>query len=241
MKPLIILGTGGSAYDLLDIIEAINEDRPTWRLAGFLDDTRPAGTSHLGLDVLGKLHDAPRFADHFFVNVIGSDRSFRNRAKILAGTGLAAERFATLIHPGACVSPRARVGLGSYVNYGACVAGGVRVGNQVSVGPGCIVGHDAVIDDFAMLAPGAVVSGFVHVGRCSYVGAAAAIRQHVRVGEKALVGMGAVVVRDVAAGSTVVGNPARPLRRPSDAQVSRAIADASDAAEAPPVIAERVG
>jgi len=43
-QALVILGTGGSAYDVLDIVEAINANRPTWRVAGFLDDARPKGS-----------------------------------------------------------------------------------------------------------------------------------------------------------------------------------------------------
>ena len=45
------------------------------------------------------------------------------------------------------------------------------------------------------------------------VGANATILPGVRLGRGCTVGAGAVVVRDVAPGTTVVGNPARPVRR----------------------------
>ena len=47
-RQLVILGTGGSAYDLLDIVDAINAVQPAWEPIGFLDDGRPVGTCHLG-------------------------------------------------------------------------------------------------------------------------------------------------------------------------------------------------
>jgi len=53
----------------------------------------------------------------------------------------------------------------------------------------------------------------VRVGRSCYIGAGAMIRQRVQIADGALVGIGAVVLRDVAAGATVVGNPARLLVR----------------------------
>lgn len=212
-EPLVILGTGGSAYDVLDVVDAINAVSPAWEVVGFLDDARDPGSRHLGIEVLGPLTAAPRFERCRFVNVIGSDRSHRMRPELIAKTGLPTERFATLVHPAAGVSPRARLGSGVLVNYGASVAGSVTVGDQVSVGPGCVIGHDSVIEPFAMLAPAAVVSGFCRVGRAGYVGAGAVLRQNVRVGEAALVGMGAVVLKDVPPGATVVGNPARPLSR----------------------------
>jgi sugar O-acyltransferase (sialic acid O-acetyltransferase NeuD family) len=210
--PLIILGTGGSAHDVLDTLEAINARAPTWEPAGFLDDARPAGARHLGLPVLGALRDAPRFAGHAFVNAIGSDKSFRRRPALVASTGLGPERFATLVHPAASVSAGARLGQGACVHFGASVGGGAAVGDHVTVCPNCNVGHDATLGDFAVLAPAAVVSGFVRVGECCYVGAGACVRQGVALGAGALVGMGTVVLRDVPPGATVVGNPARALR-----------------------------
>ena len=212
-QPLIILGTGGSAYDLLDIVEASNAVSPAWHVAGFLDDGREPGSRHLGIEVLGGLRDACRLSGYRFVNVIGSDKNYGRRPDILGSTGLSADQFVTLIHPKAAVSSHARLARGVYVAAGASISGGVEIGDHVSVSPGAIVGHDTVIEEYAMIAPGAVVSGFVRVGRCAYVGAGALLRQHVRIGAWALVGMGAVVLRDVPAETTVIGNPARLLSR----------------------------
>lgn len=213
IRPIVILGIGGNALDILDIIEAVNAQAPTWTVAGFLDDARPPGSEYFGLAILGPLCDAIRRPGHWFVNAIGSDRSYQDRPEILASTGLAPDRFATLVHPSASVSARARLGRGTCVNFGASVGGGVVIGDHVTLGPGCIVGHDAAIEDCAVVAPGAVISGGVHLGRSCYIGARAAIRQRLRIGEKSLIGMGAVVVREVLAGATVVGNPARLLVR----------------------------
>jgi sugar O-acyltransferase (sialic acid O-acetyltransferase NeuD family) len=231
-RPLIILGTGGSAYDALDVIEAINAKFPTWEVVGFLDDRTP-GERHLGLEVLGPLTAAARFERCQFVNVIGSDRSYQLRPQFIARTGLPADRFATLIHPQAGVSSRARVGRGVVINFGASVAGNVTVGDQVWIGPGSVIGHDTVVEAFALLAPAAVVSGRCSIGEASYVGAGATIRQQVRVGPGALIGMGAVVVKDVPPRAVVVGNPARPIPPPGSPRTR----PSSPVAESPPVAA----
>jgi sugar O-acyltransferase (sialic acid O-acetyltransferase NeuD family) len=210
IQPLIIVGTGGSAHDVLDIVEATNAVSTTWELVGYLDDVRKPGEGHLGLEVLGSLDTAARYEHCMFV--IGSDWSYRLRPQVIARTGLPADRFATLVHPRAGVSSRARIGSGVVINYCASVAGNVTVGDHVSIGPGCVIGHDSVIEPFAMLAPAAVVSGFCRIGGASYVGAGAMIRQKVRTGAAALVGIGAVVLEDVPPGAVVVGNPARPIQ-----------------------------
>ena len=213
-RPLVILGASGNALDVLDVVQAINGCTPHWDIVGLLDDGRPIGTEFSGLTVLGKLADALPRDGSWFVNAIGSDRSFRKRPHFVQATGVPADRFATLIHPLASMSTRSRLGHGVCVNPGVCVAGNVTIGHHVWLGPGCIVGHDSVIEDHALLAPGAIVSGGCHLEAACYVGAGAVIRQNVRIGTRALVGMGALVLRDVEAGTTVIGNPARLLESP---------------------------
>ena len=212
LQRLVILGTGGSAFDLLDIVEAINAIRPTWDPIGFLDDSRATGGRHLGLEILGQLRDAANFSDSVFVNTIGSDKSYQQRPVIVASTNIGAERFATLIHPAASVSSRARLGHGVVVNPAVVVGGGVSIGDHVTICPGCVVGHESSIGEYSIVAPGAVISGLVEVEPSCYIGASAMIRQKLRIGKSSLIGMGAVVIRDVGAGECVVGNPARPMR-----------------------------
>lgn len=210
-KPLVILGTGGSAFDVLDIVEAINAETPTWKVAGFLDDAKLLGSRHLGFEIFGPLSDAQKFTECAFVNAIGSDKSYLMRPGILASTGLAPDRFATLVHPSASVSARAQLGRGVVVNTGVVVSGGVLIGDHVLVCPGCIVGHESSIGDYSILAPGAVISGLVVVEETCYVGAGAVIRQRLRIGARSLIGMGAVVVRNITQDGAVVGNPARSI------------------------------
>ena len=213
-QDLVILGASGNALDILDVVEAINAKAPTWNVVGVLDDAKIAEGTFAGLAILGRLSDAQRFDRAWFISAIGSDRSFRHRPRIVASTGVPLNRFATLIHPLAAVSARAKLGQGVCVNAGVSVAGNVAIGDCVSLGPGSIVGHDSSIENHAMLAPAAVVSGFCRIGVCCYLGAAATVRQRVRIGAGALVGMGAVVLADVEAGAVVIGNPARVLERP---------------------------
>jgi sugar O-acyltransferase (sialic acid O-acetyltransferase NeuD family) len=212
-RRLLILGTGGGVHDVFDIVEAINAVTPVWQIDGFLDDSRTPRGRHLGIEVLGAIGDAVRLDRAFFINAIGSDRSFRSRPAVVVRTGLRADRFATLVHPSASVSSRARLGLGDCIGFGVSVGGGARIGDHVTLCPGCIIGHDADVGDYSVIAPGAVISGFVTIGRNCYVGARAVIRPGLHIGERALLGLGAVVTRDVEVGTTVLGCPARPFSR----------------------------
>jgi sugar O-acyltransferase (sialic acid O-acetyltransferase NeuD family) len=210
MHSVVVIGSGGNALDVLDVVDAIRLAGRDWEVRGFLDDARAAGTSHVGLPVLGRVEDAGGYSDASFINAIGSDKTFRLRPAIVTRTGLPRERFATLVHPTASVSKRARLGHGTCVNHGVSIGGGAVVGDHVYMGVGCIIGHDAVIEDYAVIAPGAIISGFTRIGQNSYIGAGVIVKQTKQVGAGAIVGMGAVVCKDVPAGATWVGNPAGP-------------------------------
>lgn len=51
----------------------------------------------------------------------------------------------------------------------------------------------------------------IHIGTNVWIGGGALILPGITVGDNAIIGAGAVVTRDVAPGTTVAGNPARPL------------------------------
>ncbi|MCL4498886.1 MAG: acyltransferase [Chloroflexi bacterium] len=54
--------------------------------------------------------------------------------------------------------------------------------------------------------------GAVRIGRGAYIGAGAIILHGVTVGEGSAIGAGSLVLKDVAPGTLVAGNPARPIR-----------------------------
>jgi sugar O-acyltransferase (sialic acid O-acetyltransferase NeuD family) len=210
-SPVVILGSGGNALDMLDVVDALNRAGAAWEVRGFLDDAREPGSVYLDLPVLGPVSDAKKFGDCLFLNAVGSDKSFLLRPAIVEKTGLSPQQFGTLLHPAASVSARARVGRGVCANHGASVGGRAVIGDHVYLGVGCVVGHDAVVEDHAVIAPGAIVSGFCRIGRNCYVGAGAVVKQAKQVGAQAVIGMGAVVCKDVPPAATWVGVPAAPL------------------------------
>lgn len=213
---LIILGTGGSSRDVLDAVVCINAVNPAakYDCVGFLDDDESRwGKEIVGMPILGPLSSAPSYPDSLFINGIGSAANHKEKASIIARSRVPLERFATIIHPTAVVSPFARLSNGVVALQHVTVATGARVGAHVIILPSAVVSHDVVVGDFTCIASGVCIAGGVKVGRSCYLGTKSAIRENVRIGERCIVGMGSVVLRDVEDDCIVVGSPARVLRR----------------------------
>lgn len=108
------------------------------------------------------------------------------------------------------------IGEGAMLSPFVTLTSNIRIGRYFHANLYSYVEHDCVIGDFVTLAPGAHCNGNIHIEDHAYIGAGAIIKQGAPghpmvIGRGAVVGMGAVVTHNVLPGTTVTGNPAKPL------------------------------
>jgi sugar O-acyltransferase (sialic acid O-acetyltransferase NeuD family) len=209
---IVILGAGGNSLGILDAIEAINAIRPTYEVAGILDDIpENQGRVILGARVIGRIEEAGKLQGCRFVNGISSVASFRKIPEVIRRTGAGNERFETIVHPRATVASSARIGAGSAILAGSVICPEAVIGNHVIILQNTTVNHHTRIADFTTLSAGITILGYIDVGRNAFIGGGSTLAPMVKVGDGALVGAGAVVIRDVPAGKVYAGNPAREI------------------------------
>jgi sugar O-acyltransferase (sialic acid O-acetyltransferase NeuD family) len=209
VEDLIIIGAGGTSRDIAEAVEDINADGRRWRLLGFLDDDpgKAATTVH-DYPVLGTVGDAERYATARFIIGIANYRERLVRRSVAGRVPSLAGRFATVVHPSARVSRRTKIGEGSTILTLVTVSPDVVIGSHVIVSHAVTIDHEAILDDYVTVAAHATITGLARIAEGAYVGAGSTILSSCTVGEGALVGIGAVVIDDVAAHTTVLGNPA---------------------------------
>jgi sugar O-acyltransferase (sialic acid O-acetyltransferase NeuD family) len=213
MESLLILGAGGFGRETAQAVAAINDHRPAFELLGYLDDGPGLASTEVdGVPVLGPMSAVGRYPEAMVVVTTGSPGNYFSRKRIVGRLGLAAERYATLVHPAASVARSVVVGRGSVLLAGVVATASVRIGSHVAVMPGAVLTHDDVVGSYATFGSGARLAGRVVVGEGAYLGSGALVRENRMVGPWALVGMGSVVLRDVPGGEVWAGVPARYLR-----------------------------
>jgi maltose O-acetyltransferase len=108
-----------------------------------------------------------------------------------------------------------RLGAGVFMNFGCVVLDvvAVEIADKTQIGPNVQILTADHPRTPAERASGLEFGRPIRIGRNVWIGGGAIILPGITIGDDAVIGAGAVVTRDVAPGTTVAGNPARPISR----------------------------
>lgn len=177
----------------------------------FIDEGAEQGAESLLFDAFAALpHSDKRVVIAIANSVV--------RQRLVLACSEAGFSFCDIKAPNAVILDDVKIGEGAILCSFAHLTSTIRIGSHFHANIYSYVAHDCIIGDFVTFAPGVKCNGNVHIEDHAYIGTGAILKQGtpekpLRIGRGAVVGMGAVVTKDVPAGTTVVGNPARPLVR----------------------------
>lgn len=200
----IVFGAGGHARSVADVITRLGGiviavvGRPSTAWAVPVIDTDDEG-----LDLAARDRHAVALG-------VGSNSI---RAEVLARCKARGVSMPAIVAATATVAIDSTLGLATVVLEHAHVGPASRVGDGVIVNTAAVVEHDCSVADLVHLGPRSAALGGVRIGEAAAIGSGATLLPGVAVGAGAVVGSGSIVRRDVPPRSTVVGVPARVIRR----------------------------
>ncbi|MGL5963025.1 MAG: acetyltransferase [Fusobacteriaceae bacterium] len=204
MKKVVIIGAGGHAKVVIDIIlqrkKALYEEI---EIVGILDDSFSEGEDKklFGISIIGKLDKISELEKSInYVIAIGNNEIREKISKKFKELN-----YITLIHPRAIIAEEVTIGEGTVVMAGAVINSYTKIGKHNIINTSSIIEHDNNLDDYIHISPNSTLCGGVKVGKSSWIGAGATIIQGVEISNNVLVGAGAVVLRNIEKNLMMIG------------------------------------
>jgi sugar O-acyltransferase (sialic acid O-acetyltransferase NeuD family) len=196
-KPLILIyGGGGHAKTILDLVLQLQ----VYTIAGIVDDQIVAGTTVLGIPVLGTRAILPSLFEQgvrLAANGVGGIIDINIRVGIFNLLERAGFSCPSLVHPRATLEPSAKVAAGAQIFANAYIGSAAVLHPDCMVNTHAVVSHDCEVGPYSHIAPGALLAGQVRVGEKTLVGMGVTTSIGVRIGSGVRVGNSAVIYADV--------------------------------------------
>ncbi|WP_195939346.1 acetyltransferase [Romboutsia sp. 1001713B170131_170501_G6] len=208
MKNIIVIGAGGHASVVIDIIECMKENGSQVQILGILDDRNDI-TKFRGYEILGKIRTENLYnrKDTEFIIGIGSNNI---RKEIYRKYNHL--KYFTAIHPSAIIGSHVNIKSGTVVMPRAIINSNTYIGKHVIINSGAIVEHDNIIGDFVHISPGTTLCGGVFVGESAHIGANSTVVPSKKIGANTIIGAGSTVITDIQFGVMAVGSPAKKIK-----------------------------
>lgn len=203
-KPVIIIGNGGHARVLVDILQHCKK-----KIIGFtspVHESNPFQIPYLGRDKEILTYN-PNAIE--LVNGIGSVSNTVHRKEIFEYFKSKNYSFATIVHSKAVIAESSVLGEGTQIMAGAIIQPFVKIADNTIINTSVNIDHDCIIGRHCHIAPGTIFSGNVEIGDSTHVGTGVTIIQNVKVGKEVLIGAGSLVLRNIDGNSKVFGVPAK--------------------------------
>ena len=211
MKNVIIIGTGGFAREVFDLVHNSFGYGTEFIFKGFIEGDVPISAERNKLLpglFYGTVLDYVPDKDDIFVLAIGDVAAKERIVAIIKNKG---GGFLRLIHKTSFVSEYARLGEGVVLCAYTGISSNATVGDYVTLNSYSGIGHDSVVGAYSCIMSHVDITGNVHVGTHTFWGSGSRALPHSKIGSHATIGAGSVVLRKVKDKQTVFGVPAKSI------------------------------
>ena len=188
MKDLLIIGCGGHARSVIDIINENGE----WEIKGLIGLKEEVGKSVMNYPIIGDNLSLPKLRENFeniflAVGKIGLDN---RREEILKKLELLDFIFPSVISKYSIISRYSEIGKGTFIGHNVVVNVNTKIGKNCILNTRSIVEHDSVIGENCHISTGAIINGGVSIGDNSFIGSNSVIRENLKIPSNTIISCG---------------------------------------------------
>jgi sugar O-acyltransferase (sialic acid O-acetyltransferase NeuD family) len=203
---VILIGSGGHAKVVIDIIELENK----YKIYGIL--TNDNVKNFCGYKVLGNDEKLLELIKKGIKNVaigIGGFRDNILREKIYNKVFSLNFNIINAIHPSAIIARTAKLGNGVVIFAGVIINPDVKIFNNIIIATGSVIDHETTIENHCLISAGVTVGANVLIKEGSLCALGAKIISQKIIGKRVLIAAGSVVTKNISDNEVVFGIPAK--------------------------------
>ncbi len=208
-KKIAVIGAGGLASEIQWLIR----DLKKYSFEGFYVTSSEFENSK----TLGNIQDLKKKIEIGLIDcVVVGVGDPKTRQEIFEKTSSEIKNifWETLIHPSVILDKKTSiVDSGSIICAGSIITTNVRISKNCLINLHSTIGHDTQIGSHCVVNPGSNISGNVTIGNNTLIGTGSSILQKITIGEFVTVGASACVTKSIESGKTVVGIPAKEIKK----------------------------
>ena len=208
IKKIYIIGAGSYGEAIADLAEHCG-----YQVAGYYDDDESKKeTMCMGSKVIGKIEiSEEKVQGKLFAIAIGNNKIRESIAKkILDCGGL----LPSLVHSTAVISKQVSIGTGCFVHSQSFLWTKVSVADFCIVSPQVVLAHHTEMLQSSFVSAGSNIGANIQIGQRAFIGIGSTLMTGIsQIGSDSVVGAGSVVIENVDSGITVVGNPAKQIKK----------------------------
>ena len=149
----------------------------------------------------------------YFVWTLISSKLRKKSIQKLKKLKIPNSRFITIIHPNSNISNFTNIGKGVTIHAFVNIGPNTFIGDHVHIFSQSSIGHDTKIKSYSYLSGKSSIGANVNVDEGCFFGLNSSTRENLKIKSWSTIGMGSVVINNVQSNSTVVGNPAKKLKK----------------------------
>lgn len=208
MKDIIVIGSGGHAKVIIDIIHEMQK----YNIVGITSNSLSTGETFLGYKVLG---DDNILETHFTPENIqvamglGGHTDNIIRKKVFEKVKSLGYTFINVIHPFSSISKTAKIGEGVAIFPNVALNSHAEIGDNVIIITGSTVDHETIVGDHVLISAGVTVGAYSIIENEVLLALGSKVVSGITIRQNSLIAAGAVVVKNTPENSKMFGIPAK--------------------------------